>query len=363
MKFRNKYSFTEKLLHNLAFKSWPALVSIASMENNVFSKELALFKVNGPVFITALPRAGTTLLLELFVKTNEFASHTYSDMPFLPIPLFWERYSKLFKGSAAPSQERAHGDGMMINVESPEAFEEILWKGFWTTQYKKDRILPWGEPTNKEFESFLKGHLKKIIYLRGKKQTTTLRYISKNNLHICRIKYLKKIFPDSVILVPFRDPWQHASSLLRQHLNFVNLHAEDQFSSKYMADIGHYDFGKNLRPVDFNGWLSDSHLADPDTITFWLQYWINAYQYILENNCENVTFLSYEQLCQAPQTYLEQLSNLVEIKDRKSLTRLADTITAPKQYPKNIGNVPQDILDHADKLYLTLQKKLGNQED
>ena len=93
------------------------------------SKELASYSNERPVFITALPRAGTPLLLECFASVPEFASHCYRDMPFVPIPCLWNRFSSNFQ-QAMESQERAHGDGMQIIPDSPEALEEVSWKIF-----------------------------------------------------------------------------------------------------------------------------------------------------------------------------------------------------------------------------------------
>ena len=40
------------------------------------------------------------------------------------------------------------------------------------------------------------------------------RYLSKNNQNIRRLKLISDIFPDSRILIPFRNPIQHSFSLL-----------------------------------------------------------------------------------------------------------------------------------------------------
>ncbi len=51
------------------------------------------------MFVTALPRAGTTILLNLLVGTGSFASHTYRDMPFVLCPMIWQRFAKQFQVS------------------------------------------------------------------------------------------------------------------------------------------------------------------------------------------------------------------------------------------------------------------------
>lgn len=354
-KFVNKYSRTEKMLHNMAFKSWSLQVSLSNTESHFFKKIITNIEIKKPVFITALPRAGTTILLELCVKTNEFGSHTYRDMPFLLTPLFWNRFSRIFKQSAN-LQERAHGDGMMINVDSPEAFEEVIWKGFWSSRYQADQIIPWAEPNYPDFEKFLQDHLTKIVFLRRNNTSQQLRYISKNNLNIARIAYLKKVFPDSIIVVPFRAPLQHAASLQRQHLNFLKIHKEDSFACKYMENIGHYDFGKNLRPIDFDNWFSSEKGLDPSTILFWLQYWISTYQYLLKNTLDHITFFSYDSLWENPQKSLDKFGKLLEIKNIGTLTRMADLITAPKPYAVDSDCIPKEILKQTNALYAALLK-------
>lgn len=352
--FVNRYSVVERSLHKLAFKCQSSQISLSDLESRLFKRELANIKINKPVFITALPRAGTTLLLELCVKTNELVSHTYRDMPFLLTPLFWDHFSRLFKQSDI-LRERAHGDGMMINVDSPEAFEEIIWKVFWPSRYRKDRIIPWSEPNYPDFEKFLYDHLRKIIFLRGSNVSPSARYISKNNLNIARIGYLKRIFPDSIIVVSFRDPLQHASSLLRQHRNFLKIHQEDSFACKYMEDIGHYDFGNNLRPIDFNSWLSSEPVKNTNTLLFWLQYWINTYRYLLKS-AHQIKFISYDSFCNTPKRNLENFGKFIEIKNIKTLIEYADRIVVPKPYPIDINGIPSDILSQADALYMDLQK-------
>lgn len=351
----NRYSIIEKFLHHSAFNSLSLQLSLATIESRIYKNKLKNIEIKKPVFITALPRAGTTLLLELCVGTKEFISHIYSDMPFLMTPIFWNLFSKQFRLST-PLRERAHGDGMMINVDSSEAFEEIIWKRFWPSRYKNDRILPWAEPNYPEFEFFFRDHIRKIIYLRNSKIPHPVRYISKNNLNISRVGYLKRVFSDAIIIVPFRSPMQHAASLLHQHLNFQKIHTEDTFACTYMKDIGHFDFGRNLRPVDFNKWFSSQqYRLDPNTITFWLQYWIVTYKYLIKNIRKNIHFFPYDSFCSNPQNYLDQFCGLIEIKNRDYLINKADTIIAPKKHIFDISGIKPEILNEANVLYTELQ--------
>lgn len=351
----SEYSSTERMLHNSAFKTWSTQVSLSNLESKLYKSKLSGIGIEKPVFITALPRAGTTLLLEISVGSGEFASHSYREMPFLHIPIFWRYFSKLFKQSDE-MRERAHGDGMMINVDSPEAFEEVFWKGYWPSRYLDDRIKPWAEPDYPEFEKYLQAHIQKLIYLQGGNGATHLRYMSKNNLNIARTKYLKKLFPDSIIIVPFRAPLEHISSLLRQHKNFMKVHGEDSFTSQYMEDIGHYDFGKNLRPVDFNNWVDPGTNPDPNTLWFWLEYWIQGYEYMLKKQHDHIHLLAYDELCADPGNKLEKFGKLLELKNMDKLMASAERIKAPRPYEVDTTGIPQEVLDRANTLYQELLK-------
>ena len=344
----------ERTLHGLAFESWFPRVPLSRLESQLYRKQFSGIAIERPVFITALPRAGTTLALELSLTVNEFATHTYGDMPFLLTPLLWERFSRNYRDSGALS-ERVHGDGILVNAESPESFEEILWKEFWPSYYQADRILPWSDARYPAFEAFFKDHMRKIISLRSQQGKRT-RYISKNNLNIARVAYLKEVFPDATILVLFRTPLQQASSLLKQHRNFLRIHQEDSFAREYMADTGHYDFGQNLRPVDFKGWLGKESGFDPDTLTFWLKYWIKAYRYLLNRQNTQVQFYPFDDLCQHPRRGLERLGQILAVSQVDPLLDKVDRIRQPKLHPVDRDALSSKVLEQAEDVYHELQR-------
>ncbi len=350
-----KYSLTERFLHFSAFKSWSFQQSLSKFEDKLYKNDLSQIDTEKPVFITALPRAGTTLLLEIFMETEEFASHTYRNMPYLLSPIFWNRFSANFRKTGI-KRERAHGDGMTINEDSPEAFEEIIWKGFWSSRYLNNRIVPWTETAYPEFESFFRKHMMKLIFLKKENNQDTLRYISKNNLNIARIPYLKKTFPDSTIIIPFRSPLQHASSLLRQHLNFTKIHSEDLFAMQYMKDIGHFDFGENLRPVDFNRWFSQNTETDSTSLSFWLQYWISTYDYLINDASNHAVFFNYDDFCVNPLAKIERLSKIIGIKNLNLITNSSKRVLPPKPYLINETDLPNELVDKANEIFEKLNK-------
>jgi hypothetical protein len=348
------YSALDRFLHRVAFHTTHAQVSLADLEDRMVSGQLAACKADRPVFITGLPRAGTTLLLECCAKLPEFAAHCYRDMPFVLIPCLWDRFSRSFR-QAGEARERAHGDGMLIDYDSHEALEEVLWKAMWPGQYRADRITPWQDKNHGEFAAFFRSHMRKIILLRRGEGADTARYISKNNLNIARTGLLRTLFPDSVIVVPFRDPLHHATSLLEQHRNFLGIHQEDPFASEYMRAIGHYDFGENLRPIDFGGWLDQRQSRDPESLEFWLEYWIAAYRHLLKQR-DNVVFLSYEALCQNPASVSRCLAEAIGVCDVDTFVSMTAGIRAPRSRNLDADSVRPSLLVEAEALYGNLSE-------
>lgn len=346
----SEYSKLDRLIHGLAFSTSAAQIALADMEDRSYVIKLKDVHPENAVFVTSLPRAGTTLLLETLEASTEFCSHTYRDMPFLLIPLFWSKMATRFHKESAP-QERAHGDGMLVSVDSPEAFEEIIWSAFWKQQYAKETVTPW-DPRLKheEFEHFLRQHIKKIIFLRHAKPTQG-RYLSKNNMNIARLSYIAKTLPNASIVVPFRTPLQHAASLLKQHLNFLAIHKEDPFSRKYMRDLGHYDFGENLKPINFNGWREKYPNLNPTQLEFWLRYWVEAYSHIQANLKPSITLFSYDRFCVNPLPSLTALADKIGVLDRSGIMAKAERAVAPKEHPVDVSNITPALLEQADSLF------------
>ena len=353
---QTEYSTLDRCLTRVAFKTYPAQVALADLEDRLFAKRLSTCTADRPVFITGLPRAGTTLLLECLAKLPEFASHCYRDMPFVLVPCLWSRFSARFQ-QVGTLRERAHGDGMLIGFDSPEALEEVLWKALWRQHYQNDRITPWQDEAEDdvEFAEFFRSHMRKIILLRSGENAPIARYISKNNLNIARTRVLHRLFPDSVVVVPFRQPLHHAASLLEQHRNFLRIHEEDAFASEYMRAIGHYDFGKNLCPVDFQSWLGELQSHDTESLAFWLKYWVATYRHLL-TEANDLYFLSYDKLCEEPATVLHGLADAIGSENVDALVRAASTMHPPRAREMDTRSAAPSVVKEALSIYDSLRE-------
>ncbi len=283
----NNYSWLEQKLHKFALSSQ----FMREVTFDFESSYLPSSKVNEDhIFITGLARSGTTILLNALFKSNIFASLSYSDMPFVLAPNLWSKIS--FKNKDLELKERAHGDGIKVSTDSPEAFEEVFWKTF-------------AEEESHELEEKFRVYIKNIVH-KYKKD----RYLSKNNQNIKRVQLINSIFSNSKILIPFREPIQHAYSLMTQHKKFIEEAKNDKFISKYMKWIGHTEFGPNYIPIHKQNL---NYLNDLE-INHWIEQWYLTYSDSFQSlrNRKNVNFISYEKLC-SNREYWFQIQKLVNI--------------------------------------------------
>jgi hypothetical protein len=355
MKDASQYSALDRLLHGLALEHTALQIDLAKLENAVFRKQIEAVELEPPVFVTAMPRAGTTVLLQLLSKAKGVSSQTYRDMPFVLCPLLWRAVSTTFSVTRAP-RPRGHDDGILIDLDSVEAFEEVVWRAHWPAHYRKDGILLWQAHEHVEgFESFFARHMRKVVAFRTDGAMPRGRYLSKNNANIARIGYLRTLFPRSVILVPFRHPREQAASLLRQHLRSLSMHTEKSFSRRYVEWLGHFEFGLAHRPFAFPSFSRDA-AGDSRKAGYWLHYWVAAYEYLLAQDKE-VAFISYEQLCRDPGGTLRALSDV--------LPGLPDEGTARallKPYPSLGAELSVDpaLLARADEIFQALRSRAIN---
>ena len=318
----NNYNWLEQQLHRLALSSKFIRKASFDSESTIISAE------NGNdnnIFISGLARSGTTSLLYAVHRSDQFASLSYADMPFILAPNLWSKAS-FYKNDNVIS-ERAHNDGIYISKTSPEAFEEIFWNTF--DDKNKDSL--------KKFKIYVE-----LVKKRYKKQ----RYLSKNNQNIKRLGLIREQFPDSKILITFRNPIQHAYSLLTQHIKFINVSKKDKFIKDYMKWTGHTEFGPNYYPASNENLVHKNDLE----IDHWLEQWLKVYKDIVRiKSNRNTLFICYEKLCNEEE-YWSNILESVEISHKYEYKF--------KESKKNIDiNVNQELLDMAVSTYQELMNK------
>ncbi|MCG3260851.1 MAG: sulfotransferase, partial [Candidatus Heimdallarchaeota archaeon] len=170
-------------------------LKLSNWESKLLRKKIENLKVDRPVYVTGLARAGSTVTVEMIGKHPDVAYHKYmhSVNPF--IPHLVQQIAKVVPIFKKPV-ERVHKDGLMVNRDSPEAVEEPMWMRFFDTIHNDKVSNIFDEQTsNPEFEKTYDLILRKLMY--NQKST---RYVAKNNYNVSRLKYLHKLYPDLKII-------------------------------------------------------------------------------------------------------------------------------------------------------------------
>ena len=157
-------------------------------------------------------------------------------------------------------------------------------------------------------------------------------------------------------MVPFRDPRIHAASLLRQHLNFLAIHERDPFAREYMREIGHFDFGANLAPIDFGGWLDDGGPRDAGTLSFWLEYWVAAYRHLFDRRGD-LLLVGYDDFCRAPEPTLRSLAVATGASDPEALLAAGRRVRSPGTTDVDLAGVSSDLQRRAADLHEELRAR------
>lgn len=274
------YNKIQKILHDFVLSKKFISKSLFEIEKIYYLNDIKI-KNQSHVFITGLPRSGTTSLLNFLYLSNEYASLTYKNMPFVLSP----NLSKLFyRKKNLNKKERLHGDGIKYDLNSPEALDEIFFN--LDTKF-----------VNSELLNYLQ-----LVCISQKKN----KYLSKNNLNYKRINLIKSILPNSTFLIPIREPLQHTHSLYCQHLKFCKFQKDDDFIRRYMNYLGHNEFGLNHQ-----SWNSPLKNNDIYKLDYWLEQWCLFYENILNEFKHNQScyFIIYEKLINS--SYIIELLNKI----------------------------------------------------
>jgi hypothetical protein len=305
-----QYSALDKLLHRLALNFTSIAELSYDLDQQTVKRDPKVTSEKKHVFISGLARAGTTILMRRLYETGKYRSLTYRDMPFVLAPNLWQKLNQISKKNVEKS-ERAHGDRILVDIDSPESLDEVFWRVFDGTSYiKKTHLLPHSPDIE-----ITKKYVNYINAILNTSSDNNVRYLSKNNNNILRLGSLSEAFPNSLILIPFREPCAHAGSLLSQHNNFCRSQHDDSFVRSYMTWLVHHEFGLDHRPFKFDNHSAARASAYPsDSIDYWLELWCETYEWLENSAPNNAIFVCYEDLCSDVQVW-------------KSILEMADVAT------------------------------------
>lgn len=287
-----------------------------------------------PVYVTGLARAGTTIVLEALYSSRAFTSLTYRDMPLVMAPQLW---AKLTAGHQknAELRERAHHDRLKVSFDSPEAFEEV----FWQTMTDGDYIGADGLTPRKIDADVIDDYRRYVATVRSASGLPELRYLAKNNNNVLRLDAIRDAFPEAVILVPFRNPMDHAHSLLKQHRQFIEMHAGDAFALKYMNWLGHHEFGAGFKPILFDPASRPVDADEAMTLAYWLRYWTHIHHHLLDHHLNDIVLFDYDAFCATPEDSLRRLADAVHV-DPNPMLPFAAKVLTPTHHERDDTELP-----------------------
>jgi Sulfotransferase family len=218
----------------------PLFVGLGNLESRMLSRRLASQRVDRPVYICGLPRAGTTITLQMLSEHPDVVTHKYADflMPYMPYA--WNKvFPRIPVDAMRKPVPRIHRDRIEVTRDSAEMGEEILWEHFFPHIHEETNytVLD-GTTSNPAFERFYDEHLRKLALVRGRS-----RYVSKAIMCVVRMQYLRKIFPDARFLLYIRNPIDHVASLIKQDRIWAEIDQSDPRQIEIIELTGHHEFG------------------------------------------------------------------------------------------------------------------------
>ena len=294
---KSGYSELSKLLHRLALNNY-------LIQKKLFIREvrkMAKRKIDPKeefLIISGLARCGTTSMMNDLMRVRAFSSLSYANMPFLLCPNTWKKiYNPTNKSRI---KERSHNDGIQIKLNSNEALEEYFFKVMLNDTYVKSEHLV----EHKVNEFTYSEYLNYQTLLRENNQQI---YLAKNNNFLLRYSSMRQYNSNFILVIMFRDPLAHASSLLNMHKHYIDQQKEDAFILEYMNWLGHHEFGVGQKELKFDNQDVELALFAKDTLDYWLMVWRNYYTKVLTINDSNTLFISYEEYCNGPETIISQV--------------------------------------------------------
>ena len=321
---------------------WRAL---GKLENSVLADTLDKIAINKPVYVSGLARSGSTILLELLNEIPGVVSHRYKDFPPVFTPYAWNTLLRYMATDTAIPAERAHKDGIMVTLESPEAMEEPLWMNFFPHAHdpSQSNVINPGDADD-GFAEFYTSHIKKLLAVHKGD-----RYLAKANYQITRLEYLLQLFPDALFVLPVREPAAHIASLMKQHDLFTRGQSANERARKHLRRVGHYEFGLDRVPINTGDNAATAEVMElwkrGEEVLGWARYWNQIYTYLadrLETNpqlAKASQLVVFEQLCANPSDILGNLFELCDFEvSEEFAAHAASRISAPTYYKSRFSD-------------------------
>jgi Sulfotransferase family len=334
----------------------PLFVGLGNLESKLLGRRLARIRVDRPVYICGLPRAGTTISLQMLAEHPDVTTHKYADflMPYTPYAWNWI-FPKVPVNAMRKPVPRIHRDRIQVTRDSAEMGEEILWERFFPQVHDESRPSVLDSATsNPKFERFYSEHIAKLLLSRGRG-----RYVSKAIMCVIRMQYLRRIFPDARFLLYVRNPIDHVASLLKQDRIWDELDRDDPRQIEIIELTGHHEFGKRQIMANLGdaGVLREIHrLRDEGRfVRARARYWSYVYDFVLGQLASDpdlaraVMVVRYEDLCGNSLEAIDRIVQHAQLAPEPfaaTRTAYAEKLSLPDYYRPNFN--PSELTDIVD---------------
>jgi len=145
--------------------------------------------------------------------------------------------------------------------------------------------------------------------------------------------------PTARFVVPVRAPLAHVQSLVEQHALFCGYAKDDARVPKYLAAAGHYEFGPQRQPANFDpqrvGEI-EAAWREGDEYRGYARQWAQAYAHVdrLRSGPLGARILvqRYEDFCDQPARVAAQILDFCQLGDATGcVAAQAATVAAPSQ--------------------------------
>lgn len=328
---------------------------LSQIESYIFNSNKK--EIKKPIFVSGMARSGTTFTTHLLFSCKEFASLQYKDMPFYKIIIFWSFFSKIYYGYEK-FNKRIHGDELKISFNSPDAFEELIWKNNLNNYLNSGFFEKLDEKyKNNILQNELDDLIKKILFIKKKN-----RYLSKNNYNIFRIKYLIRQYNDANFIILFRDPIETIISLSKVHDKFIHLSKNNKNFGEELEILGHHEFGPKRKAFNISNNFKKTiyYWDNEENHNGYLLQWIDLYNYVLEEYqslIERKKILLLKFSNNLDFSFCEKIINYCEINNKDQLSKYFKTFVVNKKKDDNkLFNFDKKDIDKSYHIYDDLTK-------
>ena len=236
---------------------------------------------------------------------------------------------------------------MLHSLSTYEALEEPFWLHFAGPDFiQEERLIQHNvaEDIHVEYQKF------RSMVAGGK------TYLMKNNNHLLRAKSLHRLDAGNELttktVIPFREPYAQAKSLLEQHNILSKLQKEDDFALDYMDLLVHHEFGLHSKILLLGEYDDESLTAsDPSCLEHWLRVWHVFYRdaFDLYAGEPDFCFFCYEKYLANPRGSLLSLCPFLDI-DAKRFEAIEVKEWRRTRSEQDESTVPSDSRQLYDKL-------------